>query len=169
MSPGACRARGLRLELFPAPLTDTHFGWDATLDDGIRYIQAALSTPPERLSRWHTLSIGEFGREPLCIWSSVDGLAPKMHCRWSGFYEHHARMRSADGREFQLARYAARYPRTDKRAEAVDPDFSHESEHGAVAGSRMRTSDPAFDEAAAEEGAGRRWPRGVWRTGQTPL
>ena len=87
----------------------SHFGWDLTLDDGVRYIQAALSSPSERLTRWHTLSIGAFGRAgPLLIWSRDAGFAPKMHCRWSAFYEHHERVRVSDGRtEFQLARYAA--------------------------------------------------------------
>jgi len=35
----------------------THFSWDATLDDGIRYIQAPLCYPQERKSRLKSISI----------------------------------------------------------------------------------------------------------------
>jgi hypothetical protein len=155
----------------------THFAWDMVCDDGVRYIQAALSNPTERMSRWHTLQIGDFGRAgPLLLWSSQGGIVPRMHGRWSAFYEHHERLRQLDGRtEFQMARYAARFPRTDKRAEVVDPDFSHESGSGAAAGVRMRTTDPVLADprAAGSEGGGalqdRAWPRGVWRSGANPL
>lgn len=147
----------------------THFGWDMTLDNGTRYVQAALCNPSERLSRWHTLAIGAFGRDgPLLIWSAGGGLVPKMTCRWSGFYEHHERMRTADGREFQMARYAARFPRTDKRAVVIDPDFSHEGDGaGTAVGTRMRSEDPAL---RPEPGGGNgRWPHSIWRAGGSPL
>lgn len=154
----------------------THFAWDMSVADeadghAVRYIQAALSNPSERLSRWHTLRIGDFGRAgPLMIWSANGGLVTKMHCRWSGYYEHHSRLKAPDGRtEFTLARYAARFPRTDKRAEVVDPDFSHESGDGASTGVRMLTSDPALAEPGANDPAQQAWPRGVWRSGANPL
>ena len=35
----------------------SHFGWDATLDDGIRYVQAALATPVERQRRPRSLMV----------------------------------------------------------------------------------------------------------------
>ena len=147
------------------------------LDDGVRYVQAALANPAERLARWHTLAIGAFGLDgPLLLWAASSGLVPKMHCRWSGFYEHHERMRTPDGRVFQLARYAARFARTDKRAAVVDPDFSHESGSGAVAGMQMRWTDPVLrDEegtapaAAAGQQQQSAWSRGVWRTGDDVL
>lgn len=121
----------------------THFGWDATFeDDGVRYVQAALGYPQERLSRWHTLTVGSFGADgPLLLWSASEGFAPHMHCRWSGFYEHHAR---EPERAFELASYAAqRFSKTDKRGVEVMPDFSHEGKSGA-AGVRMLADDPAL-------------------------
>ena len=84
----------------------THFGWDAVVD-GVRYVQAALAYPAERRARWHTLANGDFGRQgPLLLWSSSSGFAPKRSCRWSGYYEHHAR--DPGGHLFELAAYAAR-------------------------------------------------------------
>ena len=148
----------------------SHFGWDATLD-GVRYVQAALSNPEERLVRWHTLAIGSFGLDgPLIIWSSTDGFPPHMHCRWSAFYEHHPRTTVADGRtEFQMARYAARFARTDKRAIVIDPDFSHEDGAGATAGMRSVSRDPVLREHVREDAPHQRWPQGVWRAGANPL
>lgn len=35
----------------------THFGWDSTLNDGVRYIQAALATPAERKRRPRSLML----------------------------------------------------------------------------------------------------------------
>ena len=35
----------------------THFGWDATLDDGVRYVQAPLATPSERKLRPRSLLV----------------------------------------------------------------------------------------------------------------
>ena len=62
-------------------------------------------------------------------------------------------------------KYAARFARTDKRAHVVEPDFRHEGGDGAApAGVRMRDADPVL--APAPAGA---WPRGVWRTGASPL
>ena len=121
----------------------THFGWDAKLDDGVRYVQAALAYPGERISRWHTLKVGDFGADgPLLLWSSKDGFAPHMHCRWSGFYEVHRR---EPERVWELATYAARqWAKVDERASYCTPDFSHEDGAGAVAGVRMLQQDPAF-------------------------
>lgn len=120
----------------------THFGWDATLE-GVRYVQGALAYPGERQSRWHTLQVGDFGADgPLLLWSSRDGMAPHMHCRWSGYYEAHAR---EPERVWELAEYAARqWARTDERAKLITPDFSHETGANARAGVRMLEADPAF-------------------------
>lgn len=101
----------------------THFAWDATIEE-VRYIQAALAYPAERRTRWPSLAMGDFGAEPLLVWSSYTGFVPKMHCRWSTYYEHHAR---EPKRVFELAAYAARhYKKTDPRATSCMPDFSHE-------------------------------------------
>jgi hypothetical protein len=119
----------------------THFGWDQTFaDDGVRYVQAALGYPSERLSRWHTLRVGGFGADgPLLLWSAQRGFAPHMHCRWSGFYEYHPRKPE---RVFELASYTAhQFRKTDKRAVVVTPDFSHEAA-GGEAGPRMLAADP---------------------------
>jgi len=118
----------------------THFGWDA-VHDGVRYIQAALAYPNERLQRWHTLSVGEFGRAgPLLIWSSATGFVPKMTCRWSGYYEHHPR---EPDRVFELAHYAARsFVKVDERAKECIPDFDFE---GAIqAPKAMHRRDPVL-------------------------
>eukprot|EP00927_Polykrikos_kofoidii_P072679 TRINITY_DN68772_c0_g1_i1.p1 TRINITY_DN68772_c0_g1~~TRINITY_DN68772_c0_g1_i1.p1 ORF type:complete len:393 (+),score=28.04 TRINITY_DN68772_c0_g1_i1:65-1180(+) len=119
----------------------THFGWDAVHDD-VRYVQAALAYPRERLTRWHTLSNGTFGRDgPLLVWSSLSGFAPKRRCRWSGYYEHHQR---EPGRVFELAHYAAgMYRKTDPRATECTPDFSHEGSNQ-MAGNRQLREDPAL-------------------------
>lgn len=102
----------------------THFGWDA-VHDGVRYIQAALAYPGERRARWSSLAVGNLGpRGPLLLWSSDSGFVPKMHCRWSGFYEHHERQ---PDRVFELAFYAAgMYKKIDSRAKICAPDFSHD-------------------------------------------
>ena len=120
----------------------SHFGWDQTLDDGVRYVQAALGYPGERRSRWHTLRIGEFGSAgPLLLWSAHGGFVDHMPCRWSGYYEHHPR---EPHRVSELASYAApQFRKTGPRAVVVMPDFSHEGP-GAAAGLRMLTSDPAL-------------------------
>lgn len=148
----------------------THFAWDMSLD-GTRYVQAALANPSERLARWHTLSVGAFGLDgPLPLWSADEGFVPPLHCRWSTFYQHRERMRVADGREFEMARYAARFARTDKRAAVVDPDFSHESGDGASSGLRTLATDPVLRRTGDSRGCNsQRWQRGVWRTGTNPL
>ena len=131
----------------PIDTRSTHFAWDQVLH-GVRYVQAALAYPEERRSRWHTLQVGRdderaFGADgPLLIWSASCGFAPKRHCRWSGFYEVHAR---EPLRVSELAAYAARqFARTDaSRAVECMPDFSHEGAAGSV-GLRMRARDPVL-------------------------
>jgi len=120
----------------------THFGWDQTLD-GTRFVQGALAYPGERTSRWHTLKVGDLGAEgPLHLWNSREGFAPHMHCRWSGYYEHHRR---EPERCMELAMYAAQqWPPTDERASCCMPDFSHEDGPTAMPGVRMLREDPAF-------------------------
>ena len=73
----------------------THFGWDATLDDGVRYLQAALAYPAEREQRMGTLRVGgsiEAG-QPLLVYDSAGGgaLAPRHAARWSEHYATAAR------------------------------------------------------------------------------
>lgn len=118
----------------------THFGWDA-VHDGVRFVQAALAYPEERMARWHSLSNGEFGREgPLLVWSSASGFEPKRSCRWSGYYEHHAR---EPERVFELASYAARaFRKLDERAETCNPDFSYLGPNEPSAGNRRLAVDP---------------------------
>lgn len=50
------RVRGLQPDLHI--FGHTHFGWDMTLDDGIRYIQAPLSYPRERDMRLPSITVG---------------------------------------------------------------------------------------------------------------
>lgn len=111
----------------------THFGWDAVLD-GIRYIQAALAYPGERRERWPSLAVGNLGpRRPLLLWSSDSGFVPKMHCRWSGYYEHHKR---EPNKVFDIAHYAAgMFRQIDSRATVCFPDFSHDEAYTRSAGS----------------------------------
>ncbi|CAE7696106.1 unnamed protein product [Symbiodinium sp. CCMP2456] len=101
----------------------THFGWDA-VHDGVRYVQAALGYPHEREMRWPSLANAAFGEahQPLLLWSSDGGFAPKTRCRWSGFYEHHGR---DPERVWELASYTARnYRKTHDKAKECMPDFS---------------------------------------------
>ena len=118
----------------------SHCGQDA-VHDGTRYIQAALAYPAERRARWHTLAIGEFGAEcPLLIWSDDSGFVGKMACRWSGYYEHHAR---EPEKVFELAAYAAsQYRKTDSRAVVCMPDFSHEGPSAVPVGMAANRRDP---------------------------
>lgn len=52
----------------------THFAWDQTLDDGVRYIQAALAYPTERQQRMVTLAIGNLAVEPVFIYDCADAV-----------------------------------------------------------------------------------------------
>ena len=65
----------------------THFGWDATLDDGTRYIQAALATPEERRYRMKSLAIGSIQRAPLKVYDGeLARFCPPNHAAWSSYY-----------------------------------------------------------------------------------
>jgi hypothetical protein len=98
----------------------THFGWDATLDDGVRYVQAPLSYPAERKMRLRSIELYGFPevragqpRQPLCLWDPAGGTgsaglagrllpasstaaagtaaARRLGGHWSRYYETHAR------------------------------------------------------------------------------
>merc|ERR1712008_656284 len=70
----------------------SHFGWDATLDDGVRYVQAALGYPNEWKQRPASMEIGDLRHEPIVIWDSANvGFAPPFQARWSAYYERNHR------------------------------------------------------------------------------
>ena len=72
----------------------THFAYDLTLpDDGIRYLQAALSYPNERQSRMSTIAIGDIHAAPVLVYDSAgEGqFAARYSCRWSEYYAAHPR------------------------------------------------------------------------------
>ena len=72
----------------------SHFGWDAVLDDGVRYVQAPLATPEERARRPRSLSVGAAGEEelPMKLFDGASGsfVAP-MCAAWSDHYAKAAR------------------------------------------------------------------------------
>ena len=75
----------------------THFGWDATLDDGIRYIQAPLSYPEERRGRLGSVATGETFPHadpptPLLVYDgSCTSFPPRYDAGWSNFYSYYPR------------------------------------------------------------------------------
>jgi len=68
----------------------THFGWDATIGD-TRYVQAACGYPSEWSQRPASMKIGAMPDEPVVVWDSANGFAPKMQARWSEYYEKNPR------------------------------------------------------------------------------
>ena len=96
----------------------SHFGWDATLDDGVRYVQAALATPRERRQRPGSLQVGECMGE--CAGESLalqlyDGKAGQFceerSAAWSDHYREHARRPNLTfPAPWVLAHYAQRAP-----------------------------------------------------------
>ena len=90
----------------------THFAYDLTLDDGIRYIQAALAYPHERKSRMSTLSIGDLKHGgPVLIYDSAGpgAFADRYECRWSDYYASHQRQpESREVPEWVSKRYKAK-------------------------------------------------------------
>eukprot|EP00966_Prymnesium_polylepis_P215272 4985449-Prymnesium_polylepis.1 len=63
-----------------------------------------------------------------------------MACRWSGYYEHHAR---EPEKVFELAAYAAsQFRKTDSRAVVCMPDFSHEGPSAVPVGMVANRRDP---------------------------
>jgi hypothetical protein len=75
----------------------THLGWDVTLDDGVRYLQAPLAYPDERKQRLGTVACGEsfpHGRssQPVLVYDAVDRRYPPTYdAGWSNFYAKHPR------------------------------------------------------------------------------
>lgn len=65
----------------------SHFGWDALLDDGVRYVQAPLATPLERERRPRSLAVGEEEVLPMKLFDSASGrFVPPMRAVWSDHY-----------------------------------------------------------------------------------
>jgi hypothetical protein len=64
----------------------SHFGWDATLDDGVRYLQAPLATPNERERRPRSLAVGS--TLPLRVFDgdAEGGFARPWNASWSDYY-----------------------------------------------------------------------------------
>eukprot|EP00325_Prymnesiales_sp_UTEX-LB-985_P030181 CAMPEP_0174740036 /NCGR_PEP_ID=MMETSP1094-20130205/72611_1 /TAXON_ID=156173 /ORGANISM="Chrysochromulina brevifilum, Strain UTEX LB 985" /LENGTH=385 /DNA_ID=CAMNT_0015943671 /DNA_START=63 /DNA_END=1217 /DNA_ORIENTATION=+ len=62
----------------------SHFGWDATLDDGIRYVQAPLATPNERSRRPRSLKVGVHHHdEPMKLYDGEqDDFVGPMDAMW---------------------------------------------------------------------------------------
>ncbi len=90
----------------------THFSYDITLDDGVRYVQAALAYPKERQSRMSTLRIGGVQSDeslaPVFLYDSAGegSFAPRYACRWSDYYAANARQpRSREVPEWVAKRY----------------------------------------------------------------
>ena len=111
----------------------THFGWDATLDDGVRYVQAALSYPRERDVRLATVATGacfpaDAAPAPLLLRdaAAADGcgaFVPRYDCAWSNFYARYERR--ADLTHSVPEYVAKRYTRLEGGAvgwgEGIDP------------------------------------------------
>lgn len=82
---------------YPCPYLLQHFGWDATLEDGIRYIQAPLSYPEERQSRLGSVATGEdfpHGNPttPLLVYDArCRSFPPRYDAGWSNFYARYPR------------------------------------------------------------------------------
>lgn len=98
----------------------THFGYDLTLDDRIRYVQPPLSYPSERKQRWGSIALPGLERGPVLLFDSASGLrggfVAEMPARWSEHYRRVAR----DPSNQQLAPYVAsvwqrRVDRVDQR------------------------------------------------------
>eukprot|EP00958_Prasinococcus_capsulatus_P016658 scaffold1847_cov343-Prasinococcus_capsulatus_cf.AAC.18 len=88
----------------------THFGWDATIGK-TRFVQAALSYPQERKSRWPSIAIGELETRPVQIFDG-ENFVEELPCRWSDFYKRTARNPSDTE---NLAPYVASMYRRAKR------------------------------------------------------
>ena len=116
----------------------THFGWDATLDDGVRYLQAPLAYPDERAGRLGTIATGEtfpHGEPPtpLLVYDAVARAFPMRYdAGWSNFYAKYPRRPELS---HLVAPYvASRYKRVDGvgqvgwLAEGDNPTMSPEGE-----------------------------------------
>eukprot|EP00916_Digyalum_oweni_P021973 GHVL01036417.1.p1 GENE.GHVL01036417.1~~GHVL01036417.1.p1 ORF type:complete len:317 (+),score=45.92 GHVL01036417.1:98-1048(+) len=71
----------------------THFAWDSTLD-GIRYIQAPLSYPSERVTRLRSLTMKDFPFKSSIPWifdTDTRSFAPDFNAHWSKHYLSHKR------------------------------------------------------------------------------
>ncbi|CAK9006929.1 unnamed protein product, partial [Durusdinium trenchii] len=70
----------------------THFGYDMELD-GIRYLQAPLATPAERVWAGSLVTLGGFPieRKPCLVWTSDLGFASTYRSSWSKYYQRYGR------------------------------------------------------------------------------
>ena len=75
----------------------THFGWDATLADGVRYLQAPLSYPEERKGRLGSVATGDtfphaHPPTPLLVYdASTVSFPPRYDAGWSNWYRRYPR------------------------------------------------------------------------------
>ena len=75
----------------------THFSWDATLSDGVRYLSAQLGYPQERDQRMGSLRLTgpdtDINLSPVLVYDSAgEGqFAAKYLCHWSEHYVHNLR------------------------------------------------------------------------------
>ena len=99
----------------------THFAWDSTLDDSIRYVQSALCYPSERKQRWGSIAMPRLEHAPVLLFDSDlkdggggGGFVGEMPARWS---EHYRRTRR-DPSNLELAPYvSAMWERRKQRHE----------------------------------------------------
>jgi len=72
----------------------THYGWDAKLE-GIRYLQACLAYPRERMERLFAVNCndaaGVEAAPPLMVYSGRDNTFPSYRGFWSEYYRLHPR------------------------------------------------------------------------------
>jgi len=72
----------------------THYGWDQELD-GVRYVQACLAYPRERVERpFSVLNLGPEGAEampPLLVYDHAKRKFPAYRGFWSEYYKAHSR------------------------------------------------------------------------------
>ena len=79
----------------------THLGWDMTLDDGVRYLQAPLAYPDERRQRLGTVACGTdfpygsrggVANTPVLVYDAIERrYPPKYDAGWSNFYAKYPR------------------------------------------------------------------------------
>mmetsp|Transcript_46147 Transcript_46147/g.137940 ORF Transcript_46147/g.137940 Transcript_46147/m.137940 type:complete len:625 (-) Transcript_46147:61-1935(-) len=87
------RARMERLRPDVHVFGHTHFGYDLEVE-GVRYVQAALATPGERQFGGSLVALDGFpvlAPQPVLVWDSREGWAPKRRSAWSDYYTRYGR------------------------------------------------------------------------------